>query len=61
MDMEAQVPEVIRDMAASPYKPRLSIKDVASRFIEFHEQGQFEKSSMVSQFQPAFAVSQDGV
>jgi hypothetical protein len=38
MDMEAQVLEIIRDMASSPYKPRLAIKDITSRFIERHEQ-----------------------
>lgn len=37
MDMEAQVLEIIQTMVASPYKPKLSIKDITSRFIERHE------------------------
>jgi hypothetical protein len=36
MDMEAQVLEIIRDMLASPFDTRLSVKDITSWFIDRH-------------------------
>jgi hypothetical protein len=36
MDSEAQVLEIIKDLAASPYQSKLSIKEITSRFIEQH-------------------------
>src|SRR5438128_7424703 len=36
MDMEAQVLEIIREMQESSYGEGLSIKEIASRFIEQH-------------------------
>jgi hypothetical protein len=36
MDMEAQILEIIRDMLASPFGVRLSIKDITSWFIDRH-------------------------
>src|SRR5216117_825652 len=36
MDTEAQILEVIRDMLASPFETRLSVKDITSWFIDRH-------------------------
>jgi hypothetical protein len=36
MDMEAQILEIIRDMLASPFDTRLSVKDITSWFIDRH-------------------------
>ena len=36
MDTEAQVLEVIRDMLASPFETRLSVKDITSWFVDRH-------------------------
>lgn len=36
MDMEAQVLEIIRDLLASPFAARLSVKEIASWFVDRH-------------------------
>src|SRR5437867_6548420 len=36
MDTEAQILEVIRDMLASPFETRLSVKDITSWFVDRH-------------------------
>src|SRR5439155_15777960 len=36
LDMEAQLLEIIRDMLASPYETRLSVKDITSWFVDRH-------------------------
>ena len=36
LDMEAQILEIIRDLLASPYEARLSVKDITSWFIDRH-------------------------
>ncbi len=38
LDAEAQVLEILRDMLASPYETRLSVKDITSWFIDRHGQ-----------------------
>ena len=37
MDTEAQILEVIRDMLSSPYETKLSVKDIASWFLDRHQ------------------------
>jgi hypothetical protein len=36
MDMEAQILEIIRDLLASPYPARLSVKEITSWFVDRH-------------------------
>src|SRR6266852_4818221 len=36
LDMEAQILEIIRDMRASPFETRLSIKEITSWMIDRH-------------------------
>src|SRR5437667_5649146 len=36
LDMEAQILEIVRDMLASPFETRLSIKDITSWFMDRH-------------------------
>ena len=36
MDMEAQILEIIRDILASPYEAKLSVKDITSWFVDRH-------------------------
>src|SRR6266699_1848633 len=36
MDTEAQILEIVRDMLASPFEARLSVKDITSWFVDRH-------------------------